>query len=307
MNLFNTYFESVTGSLNLFEWIGESVNSNDKIEQILFKFFKHPSILKIKQKVKINSKFSFRSVSEDTVKNVVKNLPSDKATAGEIPVDILKNSEFCFSELTKRINKAFNENKFPDTLKLSDIVSVFKKLDQTNKTDFRPVSVLPLLSKVFEKVMYDQLHEYAETFLNKLFCGFRKAHSTQHAPFRLLQKWQKELDSSGIVGTILMDLSKTYDCLPHDFIIVKLEAYGLDTNSLRFIFDYLSSRKQRTKIGSAYSNWSKVLRGIVQGSILGPLLFNIFIDNIFFFIEKSEICNLPMTTLCVHVTEIIAH
>ena len=87
---FNTYFESVTDPLNLFEWIGESVNSNDKIEQILFKFSKHPSILKIKQKVKINSKFSFQSVSEDTVKNVVKNFPSDKATAGEIPVDILK-------------------------------------------------------------------------------------------------------------------------------------------------------------------------------------------------------------------------
>ena len=131
---FNTYFESVTDSLNLFEWIGESVNSNDKIEQILFKFFKHPSILKIKQKVKISRRFSFQFVSEDTVKNVVKNLFSDKATAGEIPVDILKNSEFCFSELTKCINTAFNDNKFPDTLKISDIVPVFKKLDPTDKT-----------------------------------------------------------------------------------------------------------------------------------------------------------------------------
>ena len=77
---FSTYFESVTDSLNLFDWIGESVNSNDEIEQVLFKISKHPSILKIKQKVKINRKFSFQSVSEDTVKNVVKNLPSDKAT-----------------------------------------------------------------------------------------------------------------------------------------------------------------------------------------------------------------------------------
>ena len=126
---FNTYFKSVTDSLKRFEWIGESFNSNDKIEQIMAKFSKHPSIVKIKQKVKINRKFSFQSVSEDTVKNVVKRLPSDKASAGEIPVDILKNSDFCFSELTKCINKAFNENKFPDTLKLSDIVPVFKKLD----------------------------------------------------------------------------------------------------------------------------------------------------------------------------------
>ena len=103
--------------------------------------------------------------------------------------------------------------------------------------------------------MYDQLYEYAEKFLNKLLCGFRKAYSTQHAFFILLQKWQKELDSSGIVGTILMDLSKAYDCLPHDLIIAKLEAYGLDTNSLRFLFDYLSCRKQRTKMRSAYTNW----------------------------------------------------
>ena len=116
----------------------------------------------------------------------MKNLRSDKAKADEIPVEILKNSECCFSELTKCINKAFNENKFPDTLKLSDIVPVFKKLDPTDKTNFRPVSVLPLLSEVFEKIIYDQLYEYAETFLNKLLCGFRKAHSTQHAFFRLL-------------------------------------------------------------------------------------------------------------------------
>ena len=161
---------------------------------------------------------------------------------------------------------------------------VFKKLHPTDKTNIRPVSLLPLLSNVFKKIMNDQLHEYAETILNKLLCGFRKAHSTQHGLFRLLQKWQKELDSSGIVGTILMDLlSKAYDCLPHDLVIAKLKTYGLDTNSLRFLFDYMSCRKQRTKMGSAYNNWSEVLRGIPQGSILGSLLFNIFINDIFFY------------------------
>ena len=195
---------AVIKNLMLNQWVGKPVNSNDKIEQITAKFYKHPSILKIKQKVEINKKFSLQSVSEDTVRNVVKNLP--------------------------------------------DIVPVFKKLDPTDETNFRPVTLLPLLSKVFEKIKYDQLYEYAETFLNKFLCAFSKAHSTQHALFRLLQKWQKELDSSGIVGTILMNLSKAYDCLPHDLVIAKLEAYGLDTNSLRFFLDYLSCRKQITKI-----------------------------------------------------------
>ena len=179
----------------------------------------------------------------------------------------MENSEFCFSELTKCINKSFND-EFPDSLKLSDMLIVFKKLDPTDKKNFRLVSLLPLLSKVFDKIMYDQLNGYLETFLNKLLCGFHKAHSTQHALFRSLQKWQKKLDSSGIVGTILMDLSKAYNCLPHDSIRAKFEAYGLDTNSLRFLFVYLSCKKQRTKMGSASSNWSEVFRGIAEASIL---------------------------------------
>ena len=83
---------------------------------------------------------------------------------------------------------------------------------------------MPLLSKVFERVIYNQLGKYMETFLNKLLWGVRKAHTTEHALFKLLQRWQKELDNSGLVGTILMDLSKAYDCLPHDFIIAKFDA-----------------------------------------------------------------------------------
>ena len=121
-----------------------------------------------------------------------------------------------------------------------------------------PVSVLPLLSKVFEKIIYDQLYECLENFLSELLCGSRKAHSTQHALFRLIQKWQAELDSGGYVGTILMDLSKAYDCLSHDLLIAKLEAYGLDVGSLNFLLDYLSLRKHRTKVGSSYSKWSEI-------------------------------------------------
>ena len=88
-----------------------------------------------------------------------------------------------------------------------------------------------------------------------------------------------------------MDLSKAYDCLPHDLLIAKLGAYGLDRSRLGLLMDYHNSRKQRTKVGSSNSKWSEIKHGIPQGSVLGPLLFNIFLNDLFFVIEKSHICN----------------
>ena len=146
-------------------------------------------------KLQLYKRFSFQHVSEATVRNVVKNLPSDKVSAGEIPIKILKQSTLCFPKLTNYVNESLTNNKFPDTLKLSDITPVFKKLGPSDKANYRPVTILPLVSKVFKKILYDPLYGYIEHFLNQLLCGFRKARSTQHALFRLLQKWQKELDS----------------------------------------------------------------------------------------------------------------
>ena len=160
-------------------------------------------------------------------------------------------------------------------------------MDPSDKANYRPVSILPLVSKVFQKIIYNHLFKYIENFLNQLLCGFRKARSTQHAHFRLLQKWQNKLNSGRFIGTILMGLSKACDYLRHDLLIAKLEAYGLDNDSLNLHLDYLTF----SKVSSAYNKWSKIRRRIPQGSILGPILFNIFINNMLMIIEQSDICN----------------
>ena len=156
--------------------------------------------------------------------------------------------------LTDCVNDALSQGIFPDSLKFANITPVHKKDEATDKQNYRPVSVLPLLSKVFEKVIYDQLSQYLDKYLNSLLCGFRKAHSSQHALFKLLQAWQEELDKSSFVGTILMDLSKVCDSLPYDLLVAKFEAYGTVKNGLNLIHNYLTNRKQRTKISSSYSD-----------------------------------------------------
>ena len=148
------------------------------------------------------------------------------------------------------MNKSFTSGEFPDCLKQANVSPIFKKDDPLDKENYRPVSVLLLLSKVYKKLFYNRLSDYAE---NIILSGFRKARSTQHALLKLLQSWQKELDEQGMVATVLMDLSKAYDCIPHDPLIAKLNAYGIDSVGLLLISDYLSRRKQRTKIGSSYS------------------------------------------------------
>ena len=176
-------------------------------------------------------------------------------------------------------------------MKTANIAPVHKKDKPTDKENYRPVSVLPLLSKVFERLLYDQLSEYLEKYLNTLLCGFSKAHSTQHALLKLLQAWQEELDKSGFVGTILMHLPKTYDCFPHDLLVAKFEAYDIEKTGLNLIHDCLLNRKQRTKINSLYSDWYDIDRSVPQVSILGPLLFNLFINDLFVFIGRANICN----------------
>ena len=165
--------------------------------------------------------------------------------------------------------------------------------------NYRPISLLPVISKIFERVLFEQIEKFSEKILSPKLCGFRKGHSTQHALLNLLKNWQKTLDKSGVIGTVLMDLSKAYDCLPHDLLIAKLAAYGFEDSATSLISDYLSKRYQRVKIGSVFSSYLEILRGVPQGSILGPIVFNIFINDLIFFIQETSLqfCHYDDTTI----------
>ena len=186
-DVLNSYFDSVTDSLDLFSWSTQTDNKKtDALQNILKRFHNHPSLIKIKQLVNNGAKSSFQPVSVYTVKRVIEGLPSNKATAGEIPIKTWKESGFTFEYLTSCFNEAILSGKFPDSLKLLNIVPVHKKKDPTDKCNYRLVSILLLLSKAFEKIIYDQLYIYMNNFFNELLSGLRKAHSTQHTLFKLL-------------------------------------------------------------------------------------------------------------------------
>ena len=193
--------------------------------------------------------------------------------------------------------------KFHNELKEADIVPVHKKKSKFSKENYRPISILPNISKVYERCLYDQISNFFEDVFSKYQCGFRKGYSAQHCLLVMIEKWKKIVDYGGVFGALLTDLSKAFDCIPHDLIIAKLEAYGFQTDALNLVYDYLSNRKQRVKINETFSCWKDIEYGVPQGSILGPLLFNIHLCDLFYFLEDLDIASYADDTTIYTVKE----
>ena len=164
----------------------------------------------------------------------------------DIPTKIIKeNSDIFSSFICESINNSIKSSIFPSCLKHADVTPLHKKCNKSLKENYRPVSILPTLSKVFERSMFKQMSSFFDDIFSKYQYGFRKGFSTQQCLLALLEKWKRSIDRGKVFGALLTDLSKAFNCLNHDLLIAKLHAYGFSLPVLRLIYNYLSNRKQR--------------------------------------------------------------
>ena len=195
------------------------------------------------------------------------------------------------SYVSQLVNHCLHVCEFPDTMKLADVSSLYKKYDNLKKDNYRPVSVLPSLSKIYERVMSQQLSDLFDKIFFALLSAFIKRYSCQSTLLNMIEHFKKSLDNGEYVACLSMDLSKAFDCLPHCLTICKLHSHGVSREACTLIASYLRDHKQWIKLGNSRSEWTELFKGVPQGSILGPLICNIFLNDIFYFVSKGDLYN----------------
>ena len=166
-----------------------------------------------------------------------------------------------------------------------------KKEDPLKKENYRPVSSLPHVSNVFERIIYKKNNIYLQDKLSKHITGFRKSHGTQHSLMTMLEKWKSALDKGENICVLFMYLSKTFDTIYHDLLLAELKAYGISINAVDLMCSYLKNRRQSVQINNNFGSAKKVHAGVRQGSINGPLLFNLFINDSVLFLTDTFLSN----------------
>jgi len=272
-NLFNNFFTSINSI---------SISNNDecvKFTEVLF------NKMKTENKFKTSLKgFSFHHASLDIVKQLVQEMePSSPGISG-ISSKIMKLIPDTFTPIfTKLINSAIDSGSIPEDWKSALVTPLFKnKGKTTDLNNYRGISVLSPMAKIFEKVLAIQITKYFEK--NELFTphqhGFRKGHSCETALHELISDLNLARDKKLVNMLLFIDFKKAFDTVDSNLLLAKLFHYGFDTASLLLIADYFKNRQQKTKIGNISSNSSEILLGVPQGSILGPLFFLIFINDL---------------------------
>ena len=266
-NAFNEYFSKIGSNL------ASNINCTEDGQS--YKVYLQNPTLK---------KFAFKKVNDNEVLSIINKLKNKKSRgADNISNQLLKTikQELC-KPLTVIINQMIETGVYPEKFKISKITPIYKKNERTNIANYRPISLLPTLSKIFERVIHTQLYTYFDE--NKLLSeqqyGFREKHSTELAAVKLVDYINHEMDIGNTPEAIFIDLSKAFDTLNFDILIHKLQFYGLSGNSLALMKSYVTGRMQYVLFNKTKSDLAIITTGIPQGSILGPLLFSIYVNDI---------------------------
>lgn len=235
-------------------------------------------------KDRVESKFFLRPTTFHEVSELIEELDSHKALGlGDIPIKLIKSAKAHISEhLTKIFNLSFETGEFPMDMKYSKIIPLHKGGSTSELSNYRPISLTPIFSKILEKIMYKRIirHLIDNDVLFPYQFGFRKSYSTNLALAEITQNIFENLINKRTTCGVFLDLKKAFDTIDHDILLGKLEHYGIRDIPLTWFKSYLKNRFQRVFVNDELSDIKQAICGVPQGSILGPLLFLIYINDL---------------------------
>ena len=250
-NIFNSFFVNTASSLKISynKSLAQNRDISKIVEHAIKNFENHSSIIAIKNNRNPNDQFSFKPVTKEMIAKEISNLKSGKAVrSNDIPTKIIKDFKDLFATfICNNYNKCLLDGTFPEDLKTAEVVPVHKKKKRTDKNNYRPVSILSNISKIYERSFYNQMYDYFDSIFSKHQCGFRKCTVLSTVSFI----WPKKLNKleNNVFAAFLTNLSKVLDCINHELLTAKLNAYGFDSPPLKFISDYLIvEKKKRGKV-----------------------------------------------------------
>ena len=243
---------------------------------------KHPCTDYLCNSKSPDTSFFLKPVTPHEVKLEILSIPNNKSSGlYSCPTQLLKRScDIISPVLANFLNKSVSLGVYPSKLKMSKVIPVYKADDETDACNYRPISLLSNFNRIFEYIMYNRMNIFIHQLLSSSQYDFRQAHSTEHAILDMVESIRTNMDERLFSCGVFIDLKKAFDTVDHKILLDKLNYYGFRGIVNQWFSSYLTYRTQTTEINSHISDKEVVSCGVPQGSVLGPLLFLLYVGDI---------------------------